>query len=106
IGPVVPGDTRPGASIAVMAGAGAAGADYAAFAALYLDPANQADTRPGYPLADQPGKVAYVYDEELIAWLTERYGSDTGLRFADDGAPVVFDPATADPLAFFQRLAP
>ncbi|MEI2415013.1 filamentous hemagglutinin family protein [Orrella sp. JC864] len=106
IGPVVPGDTRPGASIAVMAGAGAAGADYAAFAARYLDPANQADTRPGYPLADQPGKVAYVYDEELIAWLTERYGSDTGLRFADDGAPVVFDPDTADPLAFFQRLAP
>ncbi|SAH95237.1 Heme:hemopexin utilization protein A [Bordetella ansorpii] len=76
LGPVAEGDTRPGASIAIQAGAGAAGADWAALAALYLDPANQADLTPGHPLADQPGKVARVYGGELTlaGWLRQEFG--------------------------------
>ena len=38
LGPVVPGDTRPGAGIAMQAGLGAQGADYAGFLRRYLDP--------------------------------------------------------------------
>ncbi|SAI55163.1 Heme:hemopexin utilization protein A [Bordetella ansorpii] len=118
IGPIVEGDTRPGAEIAIQVGLGAGSvgegqADYAALADRYLDPANQADTRPGYPLAEQPGKVAHTYQDELAAWLLERYGRDAdgnaraaGLRFADDGSPVVFDAAAQSPQAFFARLAP
>ncbi|WP_245476385.1 hypothetical protein [Bradyrhizobium sp. Leo170] len=72
IGSVVAGDNRPGASVAMMAGVGTAGPDYAKLAALYLDPANLAKT--GEPLADQPGKVAKTYEGELVAWLKERGG--------------------------------
>lgn len=61
-----------GAGIALLAGVGAAGPDYADFASLYLDPANLAD--PERPLADQDGKVVKSYDAELAAWLTDRYG--------------------------------
>jgi filamentous hemagglutinin family protein len=89
-GAVVSGDTRPGASITVMAGVGAAGPDYASLAKLYLDPANQAVA--GTPLADQPGKVARTYQEDLIAWLKDRYG-----YVARDAA---------DALAYFAALAP
>lgn len=71
-GAIVAGDTRAGASLVVTAGVGAAGADYAALAKLYLDPANLAVA--GTPLADQPGKVAKTYQDELIAWLKDRYG--------------------------------
>lgn len=104
LGDAASSDPSGGAGIAIMAGAGTAGPRYDALAALYLDPANQADLRPGYPLADQPGKVAHVYSEELLQWLTARFAQDTGQRFADDGAPAVFDPATMDALAFFKRL--
>lgn len=111
IGPIAAGDSRLGASVVMTAGAGANGPDYAALTTLYLDPANLATA--GVPLADQPGKVAKTYEDELIAWLKERYGRDdngnpkaAGLRFADDGSPVVFDTSVADPLAFFARLAP
>ncbi|SAI65811.1 Heme:hemopexin utilization protein A [Bordetella ansorpii] len=92
IGPADPADTRPGASIAVQAGAGVAGADWAALIARYLDPANQADLAPGRSLAGQPDKVVHVYTDELIAWLAAHH-PDTGstLRFADDGSPAVFD---------------
>jgi filamentous hemagglutinin family protein len=72
IGPLVAGDNRPGASIAMMAGVGVNGPDYARLAALYLDPANLAAA--GVPLADQAGKVAKTYEGELIAWLKERGG--------------------------------
>ncbi len=72
MGPVVSGDTRPGASIAMMAGTGAAGADFAKLAALYLDPANQAVA--GTPLAEQAGKVAKTYETELVAWLKDHNG--------------------------------
>ncbi|MBN9408188.1 filamentous haemagglutinin family protein [Variovorax sp.] len=72
VGAIVPGDSRSGASIAVQVGA--TDVDWAALASLYLDPANQADLTPGNPLAEQPGKVAHTYEEELATWLSERYG--------------------------------
>ncbi|CAD5201817.1 filamentous haemagglutinin family protein [Pseudomonas sp. FEN] len=72
LGAVVPGDSRPGASIVMQAGVGPNGPDYQAFIAPYLDPSNQAQA--GTPLASQPGKVVKTYDTELVAWLGERYG--------------------------------
>ncbi|KZD24065.1 hypothetical protein A4A58_24765 [Tardiphaga robiniae] len=72
IGPLVAGDDRPGASIAMMAGVGVNGPDYARLAALYLDPATVATA--GVPLADQVGRVAKTYEGELVTWLKERNG--------------------------------
>lgn len=72
IGAVVPGDSRPGASLVLQAGAGLDGADYQRFVKAYLDPANQA--LAGVPLADQDGKVAKTYETELAKWLKERFG--------------------------------
>lgn len=85
-GAIVQGDTRPGASIVLTAGVGAAGPNYAAFRDLYLDPANLADLER--PLADpqNEGKVVRVYDEELLTWLTERFGYAGG----SDGARAYF----------------
>ncbi|RIX85270.1 filamentous haemagglutinin family protein [Acidovorax cavernicola] len=94
IGPIVPGDTRPGASVALMAGVGAQaatqGLDMAPIRARYLDPSNRADT--GTPLAQQPGKAAKTYETELAEWLKARYGFDAG--------------TTAQALAYFDALAP
>jgi filamentous hemagglutinin family protein len=97
LGPIVPGDTRPGADITVQAGLGAGvpgqgATDYTGFARLYLDAANLADATPGHALADQPGKVAKTYDAELLQWLGERYG------YAGNGG--------ADALAYFLALPP
>ncbi len=78
-----------GAGISVAAGVGANGPAYAAFARLYLDPANLADA--ARPLADQPGKVAKTYADELAAWLADRYG---------------WSPSLGGALAYFQALAP
>lgn len=88
IGAVAPGDKRPGASIALMAGM-ANGVDWAAIRTRYLDPANLAD--PERPLADQGGKVAKVYGKELADWLKQRYG---------------FEGTGAQALAKFDSLAP
>ncbi|MCA1325588.1 filamentous haemagglutinin family protein [Herbaspirillum sp. alder98] len=88
IGPVVPGDKRLGADIAVMAGA-AQGLNYADIAARYLDPANQADS--GASLASQPGRVVKTYQGELAAWMAERYG---------------FSGTQAQALVAFNALAP
>ncbi|HEY9274967.1 filamentous hemagglutinin family protein, partial [Achromobacter sp.] len=71
LGPVVAGDSRPGASIALLAGAGAKGADYAGLLAYYLNASKVAD--PGLPLTDQ-GKPFRHYEAELLLWLTQRYG--------------------------------
>ncbi|HEX7866130.1 MAG TPA: filamentous hemagglutinin family protein [Variovorax sp.] len=91
IGPVVPGDTRPGASIAMMAGVGTSGLlDMSAIRARYLDPSNRADAAT--PLANQPGKAAKTYEAELAAWLKARYGFEGG--------------GTAQALAYFDALAP
>ena len=71
------GDRASGAGIAVAAGVGARGLDglgFQAFAARYLDPANQAD--PSRPLADQPGKVVTTYGGKLTLgdWLRAEFG--------------------------------
>jgi len=89
IGPVVPGDTRPGASVALMAGLGASALDMSAIRARYLDPSNRAEA--GTPLAEQPGKAAKTYEAELAAWLRSRYG---------------FSGNAAQSLAYFDALAP
>ncbi|GJG96816.1 filamentous haemagglutinin family protein [Cupriavidus pauculus] len=70
------GDRASGAGIAVAAGVGARGLDglgFQAFAARYLDPANQAD--PGRPLADQPGKAVTTYGGKLTLgdWLRAEF---------------------------------
>jgi hypothetical protein len=87
LGAIVAGDTRPGAGIVLSAGMGQGGPDYAAFAALYLDPANLAD--PEQRLADQPGKVAKTYEKELADWLAERfaYAGDDALAYFDTLPP-------------------
>lgn len=72
LGAVVPGDSRPGASLVLQAGAGLNGADYERFVKAYLDPANLA--LAGVPLASQDGKVAKTYEVELVDWLKERFG--------------------------------
>ncbi|WP_198299160.1 filamentous haemagglutinin family protein [Bordetella genomosp. 13] len=76
IGPLIRGDARPGASIAVLAGVGAAGPDYAGFLARYLDPANAMATGPGNGLDAQPDRVVQTYGGELTLrdWLAAEYG--------------------------------
>jgi len=71
IGAIVPGDTRPGANVVLQAGVGK-GLDYLGFIQPYLDAANLAQS--GLPLAAQGGKVAKVYEAELIQWLSDVYG--------------------------------
>ncbi len=61
-----------GAGITVSVGMGENGADYAGFIQRYLDPANQAEAN--IPLADQSGKVVKTYQDELAAWLAQRFG--------------------------------
>ncbi|MEW7859080.1 filamentous hemagglutinin family protein [Pseudomonas chlororaphis] len=71
LGPVVAGDSRPGASIVMQAGVGTAGLDYLKFVTPYLDPSNQAEA--GVPLAEQRGKVAKSYEAQLLQWLKEHF---------------------------------
>lgn len=86
LGAIVPGDQRPGADIALQAGAGS-GPDYLAFALRYLDPANR--LAPGASLG--AGGVAQTYEAELAAWLAERFG---------------FRGSREQALAYFTALAP
>ena len=77
IGPVAnitPGDRSSGAGIAVAAGVGRNGPDFAAFAARYLDAANLAAS--GQALAEQPGKAVTTYGDRLTlsGWLGEQFG--------------------------------
>ncbi|MDI4233284.1 filamentous hemagglutinin family protein [Bradyrhizobium sp. Arg237L] len=76
IGPLMTGDNRLGANVVLQAGVGAGApgvgqVDWTGFAKLYLDPANLVG--PG-ALANQPGKVAKTYDQELLQWLKDRFG--------------------------------
>ncbi|WP_411882700.1 filamentous haemagglutinin family protein [Polaromonas sp. YR568] len=89
IGPVAPGDSRPGAGIVVQAGLGTHGANYTGLLNQYLNPANLAQA--GAPLASQAGKVAKTYGNELAVWLSERYG---------------FKGTVEQALAYFNALAP
>lgn len=80
------GDRSNGAAIAVAAGVGPKGLDginFKAFAARYLDAANQADG--SRPFADQPGKAVVVYGGELTlpGWLRQEFGYDGTAAGAD-----------------------
>ena len=102
IGPLVnidPSNRSNGASISVMAGVGAKGPDYADFAKLYFDPANQLPA--GTPL-DGSGKVAKTYGDELTDWLTQRFSPSQ--NFVSRGKSFVFTGGRADALAFFLSL--
>lgn len=57
-----------GADIKMVAGV-AQGADYAAFASLYLDPANLADPAFGLSHPSNQGKVIHTYEQELDLFL-------------------------------------
>lgn len=70
LGAVAAGDTRSGASIVLQAGASQA--DYSGFLRRYLELDNLAQA--GTPLAEQSGKVVRIYENELIEWLSGRYG--------------------------------
>ena len=70
LGAVAAGDTRPGANLVMQAGVGPSGPDYLRFVEPYLNPANLA--QPGESI--QRGKVAKTYENELVAWLAERFG--------------------------------
>jgi filamentous hemagglutinin family protein len=92
IGPVFDvnqGNRNSGAGITLMAGVGAAGPDYADFAKLYFNAANQAAA--GVPDTDpaNAGKVPMTYADQLYAWLQQRFG---------------YAGSTADALAYFLAL--
>ena len=94
LGPLVRGDTRPGADIAVLVGVGAGvpgvgSVAWGDFADQYLDAGKLAD--PQRPLAEQAGKVARTYEKELMQWLADRYGFNGGEQAA---------------LAYFTALSP
>ncbi|KRC70126.1 hemagglutinin [Achromobacter sp. Root83] len=96
LGAVMPGDHRAGASIAVQAGVGAKGPDYAGFLAHYLDPSKAAD--PGRPLVDQ-GLAFKTYEAELLLWLTQRYG----FAGSTDDARAYFAALPAEQQRIFAR---
>lgn len=74
LGAVVRGDARPGADIAVLAGVGPQGPDYAGLLARYLDPARA--LAAGQTLGAYPDRVAQSYAGELslAGWLRQAYG--------------------------------
>jgi filamentous hemagglutinin family protein len=71
---LTPETRNGGAAITVLTGVGAGGPNYDAFAKLYLDPANRANS--AYPLVhpENQGKVVKTYDQELRQWLKTRFG--------------------------------
>jgi hypothetical protein len=97
IGPIAIGDKRRGADVVMLAGVGAAGPDYDAFASRYLDPRNLAVT--GVPLADQPGKVAKTYEKDLASWLKDHYG----FAGVDTEAQAAFDKLAPEQQRIFLR---
>ncbi|NMK50596.1 filamentous hemagglutinin family protein [Achromobacter sp. Bel] len=74
LGAIVRGDTRLGADLAVLAGVGTAGPDYAGFLSRYLD--GTRELLPGEGLGGSPDKVALAYGGELTlrAWLQTQFG--------------------------------
>ncbi|MEW6644000.1 MAG: filamentous hemagglutinin family protein [Pseudomonadota bacterium] len=84
---VNPANTAGGAGIVTLAGVGANGPDYSAFARLYFNAANQLPT-VDTPLAGS-GKVVHAYDQELLTWLQQRFG---------------YKGAAADALGYFLTL--
>jgi hypothetical protein len=92
LGPLVAGDQRPGAGIVMQAGVGAGEigvgqVDWSGFAKLYLDPKNLMGEGK---LAEQPGKVARTYEDDLYDWLKQRFS---------------YGGAKADALSYFFTLS-
>jgi hypothetical protein len=89
LGPVANKAQNPtgGADITLLAGVGANGPNWIGFANLYLNPANIAD--PTGLLVDQPGKVVETYQDQLYAWLRNRFA---------------YTGAEPDQLAYFRSL--
>jgi filamentous hemagglutinin family protein len=75
-----------GAGITAIAGVGPSGPDYADFAKLYFNAANQL---PDGSILAGSGKVPHTYDQELLTWLQQRFG---------------YGGASADALAYFLAL--
>ncbi|MDN2701188.1 filamentous hemagglutinin family protein [Janthinobacterium sp. SUN100] len=100
LGPVVSGDSRPGASISMLAGVGVNGPDYKGFLARYLGEGKRAQA--GMPLAEQPGKVVKTYEAELATWLAE---PAHGLGFTGTAgeAQAFFDALPATQQRIFAR---
>ncbi|AZG14834.1 filamentous haemagglutinin family protein [Cupriavidus pauculus] len=71
---VDPANRSGGASIVAMAGVGASGPDYGAFARRYFSAGNAADAAYGLDDPANAGRVARTYEKELAAWLAARYG--------------------------------
>jgi len=96
-----------GAGIAVLAGIGAAGPDYTAFADLYFNPANQANLALPITAAANKGKVQQVYTTQLVAWLQANYGytgsADSALAYFLASVPAV-DQAVFVRTVFFDEL--
>jgi hypothetical protein len=102
-----PLSSSAGAGIDVLAGVGAAGPDYTAFADLYFNPANQANLALPITSAANAGKVQQVYTTELVTWLTENYGytgTATGAMAAFLALPSV-DQGVFVRQVFFAELA-
>ncbi|MBR8654657.1 filamentous hemagglutinin family protein, partial [Achromobacter sp. Marseille-Q0513] len=74
LGAIVRGDNRLGADIAVLAGVGAAGPDYAGLLARYLDPTRA--LAAGETLGANPDRVVRTYGGEmkLADWLRLHFG--------------------------------
>ena len=74
LGAIVRGDNRLGADIAVLAGVGAAGPDYAGLLARYLDPTRA--LAAGETLGANPDRVVRSYGGEmtLANWLRLHFG--------------------------------
>ncbi len=101
-GAIVRGDARPGASVAVLAGVGPQGPDYAGLLARYLDPARA--LAAGQTLGANPDRVVQSYAGELslAGWLRQVYGyqgdeagapAELSQRQAQLDAEVAADPS-------------
>ncbi|WP_074130058.1 filamentous haemagglutinin family protein [Bradyrhizobium sp. NAS96.2] len=93
-------NTTGGAGIVTIAGVGASGPDYADFARLYFNAANQLPG-DGRPLAGS-GKVAKTYADELYDWLRDRFSPSR--NYSHDGQLYVFTGTKEDALSFFLAL--
>ena len=91
LGAVAVNDTRPGADIVMVAGAGAAGPDYQGLLQRYLDSANLLPA--GSALADRPGSAVKLYSGKLTLaqWLREQHG----YAGDEDGAQAFLDQLQA-----------
>ncbi|MEW6436168.1 MAG: filamentous hemagglutinin family protein [Pseudomonadota bacterium] len=104
IGALVTGDNRAGANVVLQAGVGpgtpgVGAVDWSGFAALYLNPANEADASLADTDPANAGKVPHTYQNELVQWLSANYGYSGG----ESGAYVYFETLPAPQQRVFLR---